>query len=109
MPTPLPLYGPAPGPLGFPMPDRQARTLDTLLKSLPKSKEYDYRKSVVAKAPTEFNPGERSDVSWISTESPDRVKEVVIAKGMNDSQFQANPIVTLQHRPGRKSSPKPIG
>ncbi len=25
------------------------------------------------------------------------MQEVVIARGMNDSQFQANPLVTLQH------------
>ena len=55
------------------------------------------RKAVVAAPPTELNPGERSDVSWISTESPDRGREVVVAKGMNDSQFQANPLVTLGH------------
>ena len=76
--------------------DRQARQLDTLLKSLPKSKEHAYRKAVTAKAPTELNPGERSDVSWITTESVDRMQEVV-ARGMNDSQFTANPLVTLQH------------
>jgi hypothetical protein len=97
MPSLLPTYGPTEGPLGFPMPDRQARQLDTLLKSMPKSKDHAYRKAVVAKAPTELNPGERSDVSWISTESVDRVQEVVVARGMNDSQFQANPLVTLQH------------
>jgi hypothetical protein len=97
MPSFLPHYGPTEGPLGFPMLDRQARQLDTLLKSLPKSKDHTYRKAVVAKAPTELNPGERSDVSWISTESVDRMQEVVIARGMNDSQFQANPLVTLQH------------
>jgi hypothetical protein len=85
------------GPLGFPMPDRQARALDHLLKSLPSTDDYAYRKAVVAAPPTELNPGERSDVSWISTESPDRGREVVVAKGMNDSQFQANPLVTLGH------------
>ena len=85
------------GPLGFPMPDKQARAVDTLLKALPKTKEYAYRKAVVARAPTELNPGERSDVSWITTESPDRQGEVVLAKGMNDSQFASNPIVTLGH------------
>jgi hypothetical protein len=90
-------YGPAAGPLGFPMTDRAARTLDTLLKSLPKSKEYEYRHLVSTRAPTELNPGERSDVSWISTESVDRTGEVVLARGMNDSQFQANPLVTLGH------------
>jgi hypothetical protein len=36
-------------------------------------------------------------VSWISTEETDRDKEIVTARGMNDSQFRMNPIVTLQH------------
>jgi hypothetical protein len=39
------------------MPDRQARKLDTQLKSTPKTKEHAYRKAVTAKAPTELNPG----------------------------------------------------
>src|SRR4051812_1080425 len=62
-------YGQAVGPLGFPQTDRAAGALDALLKTLPKSPEFDYRHAVVTKAPTELNPGERSDVSWISTES----------------------------------------
>jgi hypothetical protein len=90
-------YGPATGPLGFPMTDRAARALEALLKALPRGKEYEYRKAVVARAPTELNPGERSDVSWISTEVVDRQSEVVRARGLNDSQFQLNPLVTLQH------------
>jgi hypothetical protein len=93
----LSIYGNTEGPLGFPMPDKQARVLETILKTLPKSNEFAYRKSVVAKAPTELSPGERSDVSWISTESVDRMAEVVVARGMNDSQFQGNPLVTLNH------------
>jgi hypothetical protein len=36
-------------------------------------------------------------VSWISTEDPDRAGDVVVARGMNDSQFRLNPIVTLNH------------
>src|SRR5260370_36347509 len=98
-------FGNTEGPLGFPMPDKHARALDALLKSLPRTEEYRYRHAVVGKAATEVNSGERSDVSWISTETPDRVKEEVIARGMNDSQFAANPLVPLQHaywcRPGR--------
>lgn len=90
-------YGPVEGPLGFPMPDRAAQALDALLKSLPHTPEHEYRHLVTLKAPTEVNPGERSDVSWISSESPDRTREVVVAKGMDDSQFSANPIVTLGH------------
>lgn len=92
----LKTYGPT-GPLGFPLSEKQARNLDTLLKPLPKSKEFEYRKIVFLKAPTELNPGERSDVSWISTETPDSYDHVVFAKGMNDSQLALNPIVTLNH------------
>ncbi len=90
-------YGSVEGPLGFPMSDRSALALDAVLKALPHTPEHAYRHLVVTKAPTEINPGERSDVSWISSESPDRAGEVVIAKGMDDSQFQGNPIVTLGH------------
>jgi hypothetical protein len=85
------------GPLGFPMTDKQARNLEAILKALPKSDEFTYKKTVFHKAPTELNPGERSDVSWISTETVDRYGHVVFAKGMNDSQFALNPIVTLNH------------
>ncbi len=90
-------YGLSEGPLGFPMPDKTARAVDALLKTLPKTKDYEYRKTLVARPPTELNPGERSDVSWISTESVDRMGEVVAARGMNDGQFQLNPLVTLGH------------
>ena len=55
----MPSFLPTEDPLGFPMPDRQARQLDTLLKSLPKTKEHAYRKAVTAKTPTELNPGKR--------------------------------------------------
>src|SRR5262249_8114633 len=89
--------GPTEGPLGFPMLDRQAKQLDALLKALPKSKEHAYRKAVTPKPPTELNPGERSDVSWITTESVDRTREVVVTRGMNDSRFAANPPVPLHH------------
>jgi hypothetical protein len=85
------------GPLGFPMRDAQARAVEVLLKAVPREPAYAYRKAVVGRAPTELNPGERSDVSWISTEVVDRQGEVVRARGMNDAQFAANPLVTLGH------------
>jgi hypothetical protein len=85
------------GPLGFPMTDRQARNLDILLKQLPKSKEFEYKKTIFDKAATELNAGERSDVSWISTQAVDRYGHVMFAKGMNDSQYALNPVVTLNH------------
>ena len=85
------------GPLGFPMTEKQARNLDVILKSLPKEKEYGYKKTTFHKASTEVSTGERADVSWISTETPDRYGHVVVAKGMSDAQFALNPIVTLNH------------
>ena len=36
-------------------------------------------------------------VSRIPTESVDRTGEIVVASGMNDGQFQSNPLVTLGH------------
>jgi hypothetical protein len=85
------------GPLGFPVTDRQAFALDAILKALPKDELFRYRKTLLARGPSEILPGERSDVSWITTEDPDRTREVVVARGMNESQFKLNPIVTLQH------------
>jgi hypothetical protein len=93
-------YGTATGPLGFPLLDKQAFALEAILKALPRDRAYAYRKTVLAKGPSEVLPGERSDVSWISEESPDRMNEVVLARGMNDSQYKLNPIVTLQHTYG---------
>jgi hypothetical protein len=92
-----PAYGTAEGPLGFPMTDRQAFAVDAILRGLPKDQSFAYRKAVIERGPTELLPGDRADVSWISTEDPDRCGDVVIARGMNDSQFKLNPIVTLNH------------
>lgn len=86
------------GPFGLPMKDRQAQALEAVLRRLPKDESlYRPRKAVIEKAPTETLEGERADVSWISTEAPDRDHEVVLARGMDDSHFRLNPIVTMQH------------
>jgi hypothetical protein len=42
-------------------------------------------------------PEGRAEVSWITAEAPDRVGDVVLASGMDDSHYQLNPIVTLNH------------
>jgi hypothetical protein len=84
------------GPLGLPMRDSQARLLDSLLSALP-AEDRALCRLVTAKAPTELLDGERADVSWITTEAIDREGEIVVARGMNDSHFKLNPIVTLQH------------
>ena len=90
-------YGDTEGPLGFPMTDKSAQAVAAILRRVPQSKEYEYRKTVIPTAATELNPGQRSDVSWISTQAVDRANEVVLAQGMDDSQFAQNPIVTLCH------------
>lgn len=53
-------YGPTEGPLGFPMPDAQAKALDAILQQNP---DHDYQRCIVEKATTELLPGERADVS----------------------------------------------
>ncbi|MFN4259774.1 MAG: hypothetical protein ACK4RK_10785 [Gemmataceae bacterium] len=90
-------YGPTEGPLGIPCTDKQARALEELLRTLPREDAYAPGKAYIPQATTELLPGERADVSWISTEHPDRQKDVVLAAGMRDDHFQLNPIVTLQH------------
>jgi hypothetical protein len=83
--------------MGFPLLDKQAFALEGILKDLPQDSAFAYRKTLLDQAATEVSPGERSDVSWISAENPDRTHEVVIARGMDDSQFRLNPLVTFNH------------
>lgn len=84
------------GPLGLPMKDAQAKLLDSLLQNLP-AEDRELSRLVTVKAPAEVLDGERADVSWITTEEIDREGEIVIARGMNDSHFKLNPIVTAGH------------
>jgi hypothetical protein len=78
------------------MKDRQAQALEGVLKTLPEELRR-VKRAVIDRAASETLQGERSDVSWISTEDPDRDREVVVARGMDDSHFRLNPIVTMQH------------
>jgi hypothetical protein len=93
-------YGDCEGPLGIPCQDRQARALEAVLQALPMDELHAPGHLVVTGATTELLPGERADVSWISTEDPDRMHEIVLAAGMNDEHFKLNPVVTLQHAYG---------
>jgi hypothetical protein len=85
------------GPFGLPMKDRQARALEERLKTLPRDDAFALRRCTFARGVSELQPGDRADVSWITEESPDRAGDVVLARGMDDSHFQLNPIVTLNH------------
>jgi hypothetical protein len=89
-------YGTTLGPVGIPMSDSQAYALDAILKQLPES-DRQVRKATLAPALTAIEPGERADISWISTEAVDRDREIVLARGMRDDHFNLNPLVTLGH------------
>ena len=85
------------GPFGLPMKDAQAKALEARLAALPNDDAFTLRRLSQARGVSELQPGERADVSWITEESADRLGDVVLAAGMDDSHFQLNPIVTLNH------------
>jgi hypothetical protein len=84
------------GPLGFPMPDALAKSLEQLIKTLPKDSAYSYRKGTGQAV--ELVKGEKADISLVSTDCIDRDGEVVLPKGVDLSYFQKNPIVTFAHK-----------
>ena len=90
----LKIYGDTEGPLGFPMKDADARSLDALMREHPQA---EHCRVVVQKATSELADGERADVAWIQTEAIDLAKEIVLTSGFRDDIFKANPIVTLNH------------
>jgi len=79
------------GPLGFPQSDDAARLTEVLLRKA--VGKYMHAQLAVKT----IDIGKRSDISWISTETPDRYNHVVIANGMDAEAYQLNPIVTLNH------------
>jgi hypothetical protein len=97
MPTFLKPYFDTEGPCGLPMKDKQAKSLETRLRDLPKDDAYAFRRCSFERGIAELSPEGRSDVSWITEETPDRAGDIVVARGMDDSHFQLNPIVTLNH------------
>lgn len=57
-----------------------------------------YHKAAAIPTSLELIDGERSDVSWVTTEALDRDGEVLLADGLDTSQFSKNPIVTFSHK-----------
>ncbi|MSR31562.1 MAG: hypothetical protein EXR99_08665 [Gemmataceae bacterium] len=89
-------HGNALGPFGIPMPDEAAFALERILKSLGSSRRPSPRRcSLAASAPL---PCQRADISWITEESIDRMGDIVLAGGMDDSLYGKNPVVTYNHR-----------
>lgn len=97
MSTYLKPYFETEGPFGIPMKDKQAKALESRLRDLPKEDAYSFRRCSFERGIAELSPEGRCDVSWITEESPDRAGDIVVARGMDDSHFQLNPIVTLNH------------
>jgi hypothetical protein len=85
------------GPFGLPMKDKQARALEGRLRDVPKEDAFAFRRCAFERGVSEVAAEGRCDVSWITEESPDRAGDVVLARGMDDTHFQLNPIVTLNH------------
>lgn len=88
----LECYGDCTGPLDFPMKSADAKELETILDTGEYSPIKKFHNGFEA-----FLPGENADVSVISVEEVDRDGEVVLADGLDFSQFQKNPVVTYNH------------
>jgi hypothetical protein len=81
------------GPLGFPCSTQQAHFIEDFMKRAVGG----YQHAVIHGKTLETAPSSRTDISWITTEMADRYNHVVLADGMDDTAYLANPIVTLNH------------
>ena len=82
------------GPMGLPMPETLARTIESMTRTLPK--ECHYRRKQKSAMAFQFDPGERADVSFITTDSVDREGEVFLPHGGDWTQY--NRVVTWCQR-----------
>ena len=85
------------GPLGFPMRESVAQDTDALLKTLPHTPDYQYRRRAVTADDAQTDETARTETSFITTECVDRDKEIVVARGVDLRQFQKNPVVPFAH------------
>src|SRR5262249_2586258 len=86
---------------GIPMREKQRDALATALRSLPLQMcmdGFELRRLSSTRGLSELSPESRCDVSWITVETPDHAGDLVLASGMDDSVYQLNPIVTLNHQ-----------
>ncbi len=95
MPTKHKAYGNiVEGPQGLHMPEATARAIEAIAKDLPK--DFTYRRAAKAVENLQLPPGEdRVDVSYITTDAPDREDEVMVTKGMDNKGY--NGVVTWCH------------
>ena len=85
------------GPLGFPMREEVARETDELIKTLPHTAEYEYRRRAVVADDAQTDETARTETSFITVDCVDRDKEIVLPRGMDLRPFQKNPIVPFAH------------
>ena len=79
---------------GFWMPEALARKIDELSRGLPR--DFTYRRLARKSDSFTLDAGERTDVSFITTDAVDRDGEVVIPAGGDWSSY--NRVVTFSHR-----------
>jgi hypothetical protein len=82
------------GPGGLRMPELTARRIEALASKLPK--DFTYRRMARKSDEFRLDPGERTDVSVITTDALDRDGEVVLPGGIDWSGY--NRVVTFSHR-----------
>lgn len=87
------------GPMGYKMPEKMARLIESESKGLPK--DFEFRR--LASPATEFQTsvdsktGAMTDVSMVTTDDVDRDKEVVLPGGLDLAEFRASPTTFFQH------------
>jgi phage head maturation protease len=82
------------GPFGLPFKEEIARQVEATLKAHPNKGDAILKLSGSADVTVE---NDRMEVSKITTEAVDRDREVVVAKGIDLTAFQSNPVVLLNH------------
>lgn len=82
------------GPFGLRMRSKAAAELEAVMSK--EGVKDGYRHYVVDDL-CETSTPERTDLSWITIESPDREREVILTDGINDAIFKQNGIVTINH------------
>ncbi|HVJ83705.1 MAG TPA: hypothetical protein VNC50_21740 [Planctomycetia bacterium] len=86
------------GPFGFPLREESARAVETILKDLPKGKEWDYRRVLAPAAAEDLSDEARTEISVVSSGAVDRDGEVVLPAGVDLEQFRLNPVITFSHQ-----------
>lgn len=81
------------GPSGYRLPEAIARQIEQAAKGAPK--EFTYRRRAHAASDFKFEAGERADISFVTTDDPDREGEVVLPGGGDWSTW--NRVVPWAH------------